>query len=1131
SALPSPRPDPYFEPTLRRSIINYEQGRAWRRPSPAAAQSRVSAMTLGQVRIHIDREGLYAITYQDLVDAGANLSKLDARTLSLSSRGQEVAIWVEGEADGRFDPGDRILFYGQGSDSRYSRERVYWLSWGTAPGRRMTTRDVNPGLGGTPVTTYMARVQFEENDYYISSLPATGQADRWYWQRYNVGTRPNIPTLSLDAPLANPLASGQAELRVVLRGSTTYFNISPDHRVRLSINGTQIGTGEWDGQAELDATYPFSASLLADGNNILRITATNDTGAPSDSAYLNRFELRYPRSLMAQDGHLIFEHTFAGRARFQVAGFGTSPLMGLDVTQAEEPVRLLNGQVQDSAYLFSDNAAGTARYLIWPEAEPLRPQRIVGDTFSNLHSAGNRADYLIITHADFRDAIEPLAQYRRSQGYEVLVIDVQDIYDEFNNGELSPEAIRDFLDYAYHYWQAPAPAYVLLVGDGTYDYLNYLGGQHRNWIPPYLDVVDPFIRETATDNRLVTVSGSDILPDLFIGRFPANSVAEVTTLVNKTINYEQSPPPGDWAMRNVFIADNADIAGDFAALSDKVADQLVPDLYTPYRQKIYLGVNYSSPINARNAIIAAFNQGALITNYIGHGQVQHWASEFLFRATDAAALGNGGRLPVQLSMTCLDGRFHEVASDALAEELVRNAGGGAVASWAATGLGVAHGHDYMHQGFYRTLFEQGERTLGPLTTAGKIALYTGDTNGVFHDLIDTFGLLGDPALRLALATNDVSITLEEAPAMPLAQGDDVVLRFGLLNTGPMAAPEVVVSAGLPPLQNLEATSDLGPVQIGAGLPVSFTLGTLGAGQSATLTVTGTLPAALPQNRYLITATVTSGWPDGDLTNNETMPRWLELAAADASVGLVAASTQALAAGDLFSAMVKFTNVGPGDATGVAITLPLPSAIQALSWTSTDPATTQQSSYPLVFHLPSLPVGAAGAITVDGVAGNTALRTQVQATLHSDWPDDNLTNNTSQPITILIAGDDPLEPNDLATTAASLSVPADLPDLSYSRAGEQDWFLFSAQAGSSYLFYTDNLSKGGQTMLLIYDAKGVEMARSLGDASGTRLLWQAPASGQYYVVVTRPGAGDTVFLYDLHSRYGLHVFLPSQRRSR
>jgi len=1124
--------DPYFEPVFRRSFINYEQGRGWRQVASAGTPSASPIQVPPErLRIVTDADGIYTLGYDDLVAAGLKLQKIDARSFSLSSRGQEVALWLTGEADGRFDPGDTLSFYGQRSHSRYSDERVYWLAWGQVQGKRMATVDVSPALGGPLVTSYTATLHQEQNNIYLSSDPPNGEADRWYWDRYAVGGRTQIPTLTMDVPVTAVVPGQQAELTVAVRGYTSFYATDPDHRLDFSINNQVVGRGEGDGQELLLGTYPFSSDILTASANSFSLFAPGDTGASSDVGYLDWFEIHYVRELHAEDEHLYFADTLTGRHLYQVDGFSNGGLELFDISDPAQPLRLLNAaesggagvQVQFSAAGDGDNA-----FLIQHPDRRLSPVRIEADFVTSYRTPFHQADTIIITYPDFIDAIQPLATYRYDQGYNVMMVNVQDVYDEFNDGELSPWAIRDFLDYAYHHWQEPHPAFVLLVGDGTYDFLDYEGTGVVNYIPPLLDIVDPFLRETATDNRLVTVSGADILPDMFIGRFPARTSAQVATMVAKTIQYETAPWPGDWQLRNLFVADNADTAGNFAYLSNEVADHLLPGAYDSLKQKIYLGVNYSSSTVARQDIRQAFNQGAFLTNYVGHGQVTFWASEFIFRGEDAAALINGGRLPVHLSMTCLDGSFQEPTRESLAETLVLNPNGGAVAVWASTGLGVAHGHDYLHRGFYSALYEDGNILLGDLIVAGKLALYTGDTLGVFHDLIDTFNLMGDPALRLGLASTDLAIELVAAPTGELAPGDPVRLRFRISNLGDMPAPGVHVDVTLPALDNLSATSDLGPVQIITGDPVRFRLDDLDVGASTVLEINGEVPRQLSSSEYMITARADSAWADENPADNSISNIELRLAAADLATTLTGDPARALAVGEAFHLQIGYQNGGRGLATDGVITLPLPSGISGLSWTASDAAVTQTSSAPLVFNLPDLPQNTGGTIDIQAVAGYALLRTFLQAVAHTPWVDADLSNNISAALPFAVAAADAGETNDTMATATTLPLPGRLRDRSYDRPGDVDWYVFSAKAGVRYRFYTDALTDGGDTLLILYDAGGQEIMRSDDVGPGVKwssLAWQPAAGGVSYLQVTRPGGGGPLFLYDLVADRGFDVYMP------
>jgi hypothetical protein len=246
----------------------------------------------------------------------------------------------------------------------------------------------------------------------------------------------------------------------------------------------------------------------------------------------------------------------------------------------------------------------------------------------------------------------------------------------------------------------------------------------------------------------VTLAGGDTLPDMMLGRLAVNSAAEAGVLVNKILAYEQTPPAGDWQKRVLAVADNADSAGDFALASDEMLADCLPGTYRTTR--VYYGVTHTNLADARAAIQAGINAGALVVNYIGHAGVTVWTDEGLFKSTDVPALSNGAMTPVVLAMTCYDGYFHfpqpiADGKDCMAELLTRVEGKGAVASWSPTGLGIATGHDYLDRGFFEARFQTGKRTVGQATAAGKLKLWTTGSN---LDLLDTYLLFGDPAMRM-----------------------------------------------------------------------------------------------------------------------------------------------------------------------------------------------------------------------------------------------------------------------------------------------------------------------------------------------------------------------------------------------
>ncbi len=463
-----------------------------------------------------------------------------------------------------------------------------------------------------------------------------------------------------------------------------------------------------------------------------------------------------------------FNYNAPGDWNFLIDNFSSDQISIYDITNPASIVKIdgiaTSPTVNGYSARFQDDIASSKEYWAGNDATQKSVLSIEADTASNLQATSNGADHIIITHKDFALAAEDLRIYRASQGYRAMLVDVQDIYDEFHYGITNAVAIRDFLEYAFGTWQTPAPSFVVLMGDGHYDPKDYLGYGRVSYIPPYLAPVDPWIVETASDNRYVTISGSDTFPDMMIGRISVNSDTEAIAAVEKIIAYEQNPASEDWQLQVLAVADNADNAGNFAALSDDLLDCCLPDPYSSSR--VFLGVTHSTKDLARAAIQAEINAGKLIVNYIGHAASTAWASEGLLTYADIPLLQNGHKQPIVLAMTCYDGSFHSPNpysnnKEALGELVTRIQGKGAIASWSPTGLGVATGHDYLNRGFFDAVFSQGVDTVGEATLAGKFNLWS---TGFSPDLLDTYLLFGDPALMIAnayAAMNDTYQTNED----------------------------------------------------------------------------------------------------------------------------------------------------------------------------------------------------------------------------------------------------------------------------------------------------------------------------------------------------------------------------------
>jgi hypothetical protein len=743
-----------FARTLAATLLNPRASQWSAPPAPSLGAEEISPFSGDNlVKVTVAQAGLYALTYNELAGAGLPVGTLDPRTLQLSHGWprQEVAILVEGEADGVFNPGDRLLFYAEPEFSRFVDEDVYFLSHGQANGLRMSNQSANPAA--LPAGTAWRTAVAETNQLYDSHYPGR-DGDYWYWDmlRQPVETSGTY-SVQLEAPLTTGPA---ATLTLWLQGYTDPGQ-NPDHRVAVSVNGNPVGEQTWNGAQAIEANFTVSAANLQAGTNQVRLSLPGLSGVTVEGTWFDAMRLTYP---ISQGGatQLIFQGE-AGQKAYTLAGWPSANLKVYDITDPAQPRRLTdyNLTLNGSTYALSLGDAGPtpARYLVVPNNQIASPLSLTPAAVVNDPPGG--ADYVIITHPNFASAISPLAAHRAAQGLRVVTVDVQAIYDAYGPGRMAPEAVKTFLEHAFTTWNPPAPTYVLLVGDGSYDFKNYSGYNPQTFIPPYLAHIDPWWGETAADNQFVTLNGGDRLPEMLIGRLAVNTSAKVATVVDKIIRYETTPVPGDWNARQLFVADDPDYAGDFYADSDQGYSQ-VKEPFVGQRFYYSSGAGsepylYGDVETLRTLFLNNFNQGASIVTFHGHSSWLQWAVEGIFRyypppytgPDDLTSMSNQYRLPVVLEMTCFTGSFHRPEVATVDESLLNLSGGGAVAVWGSTGLGISTGHVSLQTGFHEAINDQGERNLGAAILAGKMKL---NATGFHQDLLDTFTLFGDPALTL-----------------------------------------------------------------------------------------------------------------------------------------------------------------------------------------------------------------------------------------------------------------------------------------------------------------------------------------------------------------------------------------------
>jgi hypothetical protein len=505
-------------------------------------------------RITTTEEGIYRISYDDLAAAGMDINTIDPRTLHLYGRGAEVAIYVFGEEDGFLDLADYILFYAEPINAKYAGTNVYWLVAEDTPGLRMGTIDGTPSGGLTP-TTFTATLHHEPDEWYWGLAPGPDELDRWFSVQFIMPG----DTVQFPLPVNEPASSGQTHIQIFLWG----WYEPGDRRITATIDGQPIGQVQWKGLGSVTISGTVNQALISDW------TLTIQSACPTvDLVLLDWCEVQYQASFSATDNSVIFSSDPEYLAEFEITGFTEDQLSVFDITDPLDVGRIdLCSVTPDGANYtlgFHDDGAPAEErtYIALGDSQRKTAQAITQVAPPDLADTRNGADYILITHRDIGwdvdgnpyDWLRDLTEYRTSQGLRAMAVGTDEIYDAFNYGIADPQAIKDFLSYAYTNWSRPAPQYVVLVGDASYDPKGN-NSPAGPGVPTYLGWTR-YMGETAIDDWFCQISGPDVLGDLYLGRLPAADKDQAGVMVSKIISYEEAPKGQPWQKRLLLVADD-----------------------------------------------------------------------------------------------------------------------------------------------------------------------------------------------------------------------------------------------------------------------------------------------------------------------------------------------------------------------------------------------------------------------------------------------------------------------------------------------------------------------------------------------------------------------------------------------
>ena len=698
-------------------------------PTSTQQQKQFELAARPAVKIFVKHEGWHQVTQPELIKAGLDPS-IDPAFLHLYAEAVEQPIKITGATPGPggFGPQAALQFYGTGIDTQYSGTRVYWLVANDEPGQRI--HKLQPSRGSnqppanfpftvelTPHTTYFAALITPTGNNFFGSLISTTPLDQ-----------------TLYVPHLDKTSTELAKLEVTLQGIILGF----PHDVSIALNGASLGDVTFTGQAKGRFRVTLPPGVLHDGANTVTLTSQD---GDYDTSLVQSIQITYPHSYTADANSL----KFLGRAgdELKLTGFTSAPSAVLDITDAGQPVELTPQITSDT----TSNHYALEVQVPWSTTNPAAPTRhtllaVASDRIdavagvrpnhpSHWHRAQPGSEIVMVSYGEFAAALNPLVSAHQAEGKSSAVVPIDDLYDEFNFGEHSPVAIREFLRTATKAWHT-APHYLLLNGRASIDPRNYLGFGHLDLVPT--KIVPTTSLMTASDDWFSDFNDTG-MPTIATGRFPVSTAAEANLVAGKVATYEGQSTNGAWTAQALMVADNNDTE-NFTQDSQIVQAQLPSTL-----QVTDVFASSMTSAQVEQAIVTSINSGQLLVNYMGHGSEDQWSGSDFFNNTTANALTNGSSLPVFLIMNCLNGFFQDVYAQPLAVTLMLAPNGGAVAVLSSSGLNQAPPQTLLDKLIVQNAFSPSSPALGDAILQAK----SGITNlGVRK----TYNLLGDPAMQI-----------------------------------------------------------------------------------------------------------------------------------------------------------------------------------------------------------------------------------------------------------------------------------------------------------------------------------------------------------------------------------------------
>ncbi len=387
----------------------------------------------------------------------------------------------------------------------------------------------------------------------------------------------------------------------------------------------------------------------------------------------------------------------------------------------------------------------------------------------NLHGEAT-PDMVIVTNKAFIDQAKRIADMHYNEdGLQVLVVDQEQVYNEFSSGTPDAMAIR-LMNKMFYDRDASKFKYLLMLGCGSFDNRGLSVDKPNRLITYETDCSNDENYSYVSDDffgMLADDSGQNLSSDLLsigVGRIPSATVAEAKADVDKLVNYVVNPDYGVWRNNASFWSDATDIDdGLHPFQTEGIVNLMKDDLATGmfldkgYVSMFYRGTLLAEPsasldnrmlssVGAKKHIIEMLESGQYFATYVGHAGTTNFSRYARLWYLSDVSSNLYPHLPIMTTACCNVARY-DSNTRGIAESMFHQQGGGAIAMLTSARDVYAYGNDALNQAFVKGMFTYSATgTMPRLGDAYKASKRSFGTTSDYNKM--SFLLLGDPAMKI-----------------------------------------------------------------------------------------------------------------------------------------------------------------------------------------------------------------------------------------------------------------------------------------------------------------------------------------------------------------------------------------------